>query len=130
MAGAHILFHSLAKFDTVHDRHHDIADNDVGYSPLCQFPSFLAVLGRDYFIEFSKRTPDIFPYVGIVLYHQHNGMIFGGGIGNGGFLCIHRFLFRIMLCVDSVGVCILGEQPQGECGSRIQGTFYFQDSFV
>ena len=51
MAGAHILFYSLAKFDTVHDRHHDITDNDVGNSCLCQFPAFFAILGSDYFIK-------------------------------------------------------------------------------
>lgn len=75
MAGAHILFYSLAKFDTVHDRHHDITDNDVGNSCLCQFPAFFAILGSDYFIDICKRAPDVFPYVGIVLYHQYNGMI-------------------------------------------------------
>ena len=130
MAGAHILFYSLAKFDTVHDRHHDITDNDVGNSCLCQFPAFFTILGSDYFIEFSKRTPDIFPYVCIVFYHQYNGMILGWCIGNGGFLCIHRLLFHIMLGMDSVGIRILGEQAQRECGSRIHCAFYFQDSFV
>ena len=57
-------------------------------------------------------------------------MIFGWCIGNGGFLCIYRLLFHIMLGMDSVGIRILGEQAQRECGSRIHCAFYFQDSFV
>lgn len=70
MTGPYIIFYRPAKLDTVHHRHHDVADDDTGNPLLRQCSAFTAVFCRQYFEIVAEGVAYVFTYVGVVFYHE------------------------------------------------------------
>ena len=95
MTGPYVLFQLPAESDTVHDRHHNIADYDIRDAAKSLLLSFFSIVGGEYFERICEGLGDIFLYLFIVFYNQQDRF---AGI-QCGFLWIFKacFLIRILL---------------------------------
>ena len=72
MADGNVFLDVLAHFETIHYRHHHIADYDVGTFAVGEFQPLLAILGREDILEilFENRTHETTEF-DIVLNEQY-----------------------------------------------------------
>ena len=72
MTGAHIFLYGATELNTIHDRHHDVTDNNIGNIFLCQFPSFLTIDGGYDLIISVKGRSDVFTDIIVILYCEYD----------------------------------------------------------
>ena len=72
MTGPYVLFQLPAESDTVHDRHHNIADYDIRDAAKSLLLSFFSIVGGEYFERICEGLGDIFLYLFIVFYNQQD----------------------------------------------------------
>ena len=95
MTGPYVFFQLSAESDTVHDRHHNIADYNIRDAAKSLLLPFFSIVGCEYFERISEGFGYIFLYLFIVFYNQQDWF---SGIQSG-FLWILKtcFLIRIFL---------------------------------
>ena len=70
MADIDVVFHFVAKFEAVHDRHHDIADDQVDRVLTNQIESYFPVFSFYYLIHFRQFASDEMAHIILVLDNQ------------------------------------------------------------
>ena len=135
MAGADVRFQFLAHDDSVHDRHHDVADHNVGNGLCGYMQSFFSVGGGFYLIQVRKCIRNVVAYVGIVFHHQDNRA--GIFIFICHFLFLNRlfFLSVLLVCmyifsVQGLRIGIACRQAQIEGRADFRQALYLNVPFV
>ena len=74
MAGGRCGLQSSAAFQSVHDGHHHIADDDVGHRFLCLAQTFFAIGGTEDTILVGQQCAQEETDVGIVVDDERDGL--------------------------------------------------------
>ena len=75
MTGTYILLYEAAELNTIHDRHHNVTDNNIGNIFLCQFQAFLTIdSGYDLIVSMKGRS-DVFTDIVVIFYCKYDRTI-------------------------------------------------------
>ena len=67
MTGGGSAFDALAEFQTVHDGHHDVRNNQIGYNLIGNSKSLLPISSLIHLVSVLKDGTEIGTYIGIVV---------------------------------------------------------------
>ena len=130
MAGANVLLEDSGEFDTIHSRHHDVADDDVGNMFQSQGHAFLAILCLENLEVVAERVGDVLPDVGIVLDDEECGLLVLGGFE--GFERFERFegFDGGIFLVQSIGIGVFDGNGENKPTALTLTTFGNDGAFV
>ena len=97
----------LGKLESVHHRHHHVADHQVGHLPARHLQTLLAVGSLDYEVGVLQQRALILAYVVVVVDDEYRGLV--------GFFA-HQLLHLALLLVAVVDVlqrCLVGGRGDG-----------------
>ena len=93
MRNGKCLLYPSRKLDTVHDRHHQITDNEIYRIAAENMQSLFSVRGFQYMILFAEDGTYIAPHIRIILHNQNRQSLFlFGSVGR-----LYRNRFRIVM---------------------------------
>ena len=72
MARHIVLLKRRADFESIKPRHHDVAEDDIGYNTQCLCKSHITVFGQEHLIIGREYILDIKAHIHIILNDEHN----------------------------------------------------------